>query len=116
MNKEGRGIRSAFGTCWCDDEMQCTCGTTFRNKGPTIGSANKELIKHRKDNMSNKSDLRSRLGGRLSDGNEDDNEHPHQKRSGNNSIDDMDYFIFSTLTDIVPYHGEIWLVEVPPNI
>ncbi|OXU23816.1 hypothetical protein TSAR_007538 [Trichomalopsis sarcophagae] len=42
VNKNGRGIRSGFGTCWCDDYMQCTCGASFRSRSGSSGSGNKE--------------------------------------------------------------------------
>ncbi|XP_011500594.1 PREDICTED: proto-oncogene tyrosine-protein kinase receptor Ret [Ceratosolen solmsi marchali] len=51
MNKGGRGIRSGFGTCWCDDFTQCTCGASFRR--PTTGSGGakeaREAAKSRRD-------------------------------------------------------------------
>ncbi|KAJ8680619.1 hypothetical protein QAD02_016406 [Eretmocerus hayati] len=40
VNKNGRGIRSGIGTCWCDEYMVCTCGTSFRK--PSSGGATKE--------------------------------------------------------------------------
>lgn len=47
VNKGGRGIRSGFGACWCDDVMQCTCGTSFRK--PPGGKEAREASRARKE-------------------------------------------------------------------
>ncbi|XP_014222291.1 proto-oncogene tyrosine-protein kinase receptor Ret isoform X1 [Trichogramma pretiosum] len=31
VNKAGRGIKRGFGTCWCEDFLICTCGSSFRD-------------------------------------------------------------------------------------
>ncbi|XP_058807437.1 uncharacterized protein LOC131673446 isoform X2 [Phymastichus coffea] len=45
VNQDGRGIRSGLGACWCDDYMQCTCGSSFRKQ---LGKEPRETSRTRK--------------------------------------------------------------------
>ncbi|XP_033229380.1 proto-oncogene tyrosine-protein kinase receptor Ret isoform X2 [Belonocnema kinseyi] len=53
VNKGGRGIRSGLGICWCNDMVQCTCGSFPKGNGGRGGSGGwkeeKEGPKYKKD-------------------------------------------------------------------
>ncbi|XP_072765447.1 proto-oncogene tyrosine-protein kinase receptor Ret isoform X2 [Anoplolepis gracilipes] len=48
MNQNGRGIKSGVGTCSCNDELQCTCGS-FREQGNDVPGAKEERPRKSRD-------------------------------------------------------------------